>query len=157
MDLPALAILLAAALLLAVVLGILLWWRSGVGGRRARARARRAAAGEGASEHLLRSLGYIVFDRQVTRRGTLWVDGVPTPVHVRADLLVWRDGRRYVAEVKTGLRGASPTWPGTRRQLLEYGRFFPGHGLLLVLPESGRVHSLWFDADDGGGPAAGED
>lgn len=155
MDPSALAILLVAALLVAIFLGFLLWWRRGAGGRRARARAQRAAAGEGAAEHLLRSMGYIVFARQATRRGTLWVDGVPTPVQVRADLLVWRAGRRYVAEVKTGLRGASPTWPGTRRQLLEYGRFFPGHGLLLVLPEAGRVHTLWFDADDD--PERGED
>ena len=151
MDGAVSAILLLVALLAVACLALLLWWRSGAGGRLARTRARRAARGEVEAERLLRSMGYIIFARQAVRHGTLWVDGVPTPVQVRADLLVWRDGRRFVAEVKTGLRGASPTWPGTRRQLLEYGRFFPGHGLLLVLPEAGRVHALWFDAHGAGG------
>ena len=67
------------------------------------------------------------------------VDGEPVDVRVRADLLVARDGLRYVAEVKTGGQAPDPTYPPTRRQLLEYMLVFEPDGLLLVNPDEGTI------------------
>ncbi len=70
---------------------------------------------------------------------TMWIDGEPVEVGVRADLWVGLGERRYVAEVKTGGRAPDPTHPATRRQLLEYRVAFEPDGLLLVDAEEGRI------------------
>jgi hypothetical protein len=78
------------------------------------------------------------------------VDGESVPVTVRADYLVVRAGRRYVAEVKTGSTAPSAHHVATRRQLLEYRHAFEVDGVLLVDPEEDSVSEVSFP----GGPAA---
>jgi hypothetical protein len=63
---------------------------------------------------------------------------------VRADLLVQRDGALFVAEVKTGSRAPDPSFPATRRQLLEYLMVFEPDGLLLVDMEREAVMEVEF-------------
>ena len=58
---------------------------------------------------------------------------------LRADLLVTRNGRRYVAEVKTGRTAPRLDCAATRRQLLEYRIAFGVDGVLLVDAESDCV------------------
>ena len=51
---------------------------------------------------------------------------------LRADYLVARAGRRYIAEVKTGRLAPRLAHGPTRRQLLEYRAAFDVHGVILV-------------------------
>jgi hypothetical protein len=71
-------------------------------------------------------------------------DGAPHAVELRADYLVARDGREYIAEVKTGEAADSLSNSATRRQLLEYQLAFAVDGILLVCPERGRIHAIEF-------------
>jgi hypothetical protein len=75
---------------------------AGVGRRAISARRQRAARGEARAEVLLARLGYEVEARQVEAAWAVEVDGEAAPIRVRADLLVRRGARRWVAEVKTG-------------------------------------------------------
>ena len=71
-------------------------------------------------------------------------DGAAQTVDVRADLIVTRGGRRFVAEVKTGELAPRLATVATRRQLLEYAHAFDVDGVLLVDPEAGRVAEVTF-------------
>ena len=97
-----------------------------------------------AAERLLERNGFRIEDRQVTGRWTLVVDGEPVQVTCRADLLVRRRRRRFVAEVKSGELGARATAPATRRQLLEYRTVFAVDGVLLVDMVHGTIHEVSF-------------
>lgn len=96
------------------------------------------------AERLLSDQGYQVLDRQVAGSWTLSVDGHDLEATVRADLLVQKRGRTFVAEVKTGRQAADPRFPGTRRQLLEYLLIFGTDGVLLVDVDAGRVRQVVF-------------
>ncbi|MFT7520741.1 MAG: Holliday junction resolvase-like predicted endonuclease [Kiritimatiellia bacterium] len=130
----------------AAVLGMLLTWRwtRGRTGRRNRARQRVASRGERSAERLLRKAGYRLVERQVTRRWTLWVDGKPVQVSCRADLIVRRRSKRYIAEVKTGERAVDPALPATRRQLMEYQHVFDVDGIILVDMAHGLIRTVSF-------------
>jgi len=139
-------VLLGAALVVAVLSAVLLtvWlgriWRSIV----ARGRVRQGHRAESEAERLLERAGYRVEARQVTGRWELLVDGQPQPVTCRADLIVRRRRKRFIAEVKSGDHGARPTAPGTRRQLLEYARAFDVDGVLLVDMVRRRIYVVRF-------------
>lgn len=122
------------ALLLVLLLGLLLGrWLSARGRAHDSQRRNRVAQdGEHEAEAILAASGYEVVDRQVRARFAYRVDGEETEVEVRADLLVRRRGRTLVAEVKTGQSAPDPTYPPTRRQLLEYATVFGADEVLLV-------------------------
>ena len=91
--------------------------------------------------------------RQPGRNTTydLLVDGERTTVKLRADYLVSRRGRRFVAEVKSGPGGSPPRHTAaTRRQLLEYWAVFQVDGILLVDGESRQVHEITFPTPNHG-------
>ncbi len=88
---------------------------------------------------MLERAGYRVLERQTRGSWTVYADGEPVEVGLRADLLVARGGRRYVAEVKTGKLAPRLDHAATRRQLLEYRMVFGVDGVLLVDAEAGRV------------------
>jgi hypothetical protein len=110
----------------------------------ARRRMQRAADGEARAATLLRRRGFEVQDAQVPGSFVLHVDDAPHTVRLRADLIVQRRGRRYVAEVKTGAVAPRPDHRATRRQLLEYGMAYDADGVLLVDAERGAVHEVRF-------------
>jgi len=105
----------------------------------ARARSVRAVEGEGDASLLLERAGYSVVDRQVAGSWTLFADGEPVTFGLRADYLVARDGRQYIAEVKTGLLATRLSHANTRRQLLEYRLAFDVDGVILVDADAGTV------------------
>ena len=105
--------------------------------------------GEVTAEAVLEASGYAIAGRQVRATGTLEVDGKPADFEVIADLLVERDGRVAVVEVKTRERASNPTHAATRRQLREYAAVFEADDLLLVNPEEGTISTIHFP-----GPAA---
>ena len=61
-----------------------------------------------------------------------------------ADYLVERDGRRWVAEVKTGERALDLRHGPTRRQMLEYRHAFDVDGVLLVDAEGQQITRVRF-------------
>lgn len=131
---------------LAVVLTLYLRQKIGrmLARRRARQRSRRAASGEVRAETLLERLGYSIEGRQVPCSWTIWVDGEESAFPMRADLLVARGDRRYVAEVKTGNKAPKLSTAATRRQLLEYRLAYDVDGVLLVDAERDRVLDVEF-------------
>ena len=110
----------------------------------ARRRWARAAAGEALAEDLLAERGYARGRRQAG--GVGWSDcwGAPPPGAVPPDLRVVRDGRRYVAEVKTGASAPLLTNAATRRQLLEYCVAYQVDSVLLVDVEAQAVREVTF-------------
>jgi len=137
-------------LLVAVIVGLLLLlaWIGGRGGRIQRRRMRRAQRAEGDAETLLERAGYRIEGRQVTGTWPMLVNGEPVEAALRADLLVRKRRRRYVAEVKSGPVASRPTDPSTRRQLLEYRLAFDVHGVLLVDMHRRRILTIEFPGAD---------
>ena len=129
---------------LALVQTLRLWLRAASVRWRLAAQTARATAGEARAEKLLARAGYRVEARQATQRWTVSVDGAPQSITLRADFVVARRGRRYVAEVKTGDDAPDVSSPATRRQLLEYRCAFAVDGVLLVDAEARRVHAVDF-------------
>lgn len=140
MDLPWLLVLLLALLL--VGMAAAWFWERGRLARGNRGRQRVAAAGEAAAEDLVEDAGFTILERQVWAEWVMVVDGVDCVVGCRADLLVERDGERYVAEVKTGALAPDPCRPATRRQLLEYALAFDVDGLLLIDMVAAEIRSV---------------
>lgn len=134
------------ALLVVASIALAQTWRVATArsaGRRQAARARRLGAeGERRAEDLLRDAGYRVIERQVHAVYALWIDGETSEAHVRADFLVERRGRRFVADAKSGPEASRATSRATRRQLLEYRHAYAVDGVLLVDAERGRVHAI---------------
>jgi len=103
-----------------------------------------AAKAEAQAPKILQTLGYEVLGAQVQGGYTLMVDARPVAVSLRADYLVRRDGRLYIAEVKSGRVAPRLDTAATRRQLLEYRMAFAVDGVLLVNAELGSVQQVVF-------------
>ena len=134
-----------SALFASLTLGLVLrdLWRRFARARVARRRARRAIR-EQEAEKLLERAGYRLLERQAERRWTIESDGEPVEIDLRADLLVSRRGRTYVADVKTGGKAPSIRSAATRRQLLEYHVAYDTDGVLLVDMEARAIHVIEF-------------
>jgi hypothetical protein len=134
-----------AAVLAAATLGLLqttrLWWRATSRARRLRRLATRARAAEAQAARLLESRGYRIVAEQPV---TTWLIGDHQAL-VRADYLVEKGSRTYVAEVKSGADAPSLSSRATRRQLLEYFCAFDVDGVLMVDAESGTIEHVPFD------------
>lgn len=146
LDLPqwALAIGLAGALLLAALIGWLTLairrtWKAWL----LRRRMSTASSGEIVAEQWLVARGFVILERQVTRRGMLWVDGAELTFEVRADLLVRRGDVTALVEVKTG-DAADPRTAMTRRQLREYREVFGVERLFLFDATHARLSEIEF-------------
>ena len=120
-------LVLLAILLLALGWRLRRWWQAVRLGRS----RRQGARGERESHRLLEEAGYRVVSTQSCVAGHLAADGERVDFDVRFDAVVERDGRRYVAEVKTGA-AASVSRQATRRQLLEYAYVLGVDAVLLV-------------------------
>jgi hypothetical protein len=118
----------------------------------AHARGLRAMEGEVGAAALLERAGYAVLERQVPGSWTLRADGESLTFGLRADYLVSRAGRRYIAEVKTGRLAPRLSHGPTRRQLLEYGAAFDVHGVILVDADGGAMTHVELDDFAGRAP-----
>lgn len=130
--------------LIAVVQTVRIFWLQGEPSRRARRRVARAMQGERDAERFVREQGYRILAVQPEYTWQLSVDGRPAQVVLRPDLVLERDGRRYVADVKTGNSAPDPLTSSTRRQLLEYLIACKVDGVLVVDVEARRIRSLVF-------------
>ncbi len=93
---------------------------------------------------LLKRYGFELLDEEVTAPGLVQVDSRLEEYTVRADALVRRKRRTYVAEFKNGPASSSVHNRATRRQLLEYSCVFGTDGVLLVDADGGRIHYVRF-------------
>lgn len=135
-----------AAFALLLTLSASLAYRNGRSKRNA-ARARRLGKrGETRAKKLLLAKGYRILETQTSKALTFLVDGKKVTTHLRADFLLERRGRRYVADAKAGEKAPSPTNAATRRQLLEYATAYDVDGVLLVDASGGNVLSVEFPA-----------
>ncbi|HUS64382.1 MAG TPA: hypothetical protein VMZ28_07550 [Kofleriaceae bacterium] len=130
---------------LLVVQTLRLRWRAFATRRRLGLQAVRAQAGEARAATLLGRRGYAVVARQAPGAWQVRRGDEAQAFTLRADYLVERGGRRFVAEVKTGAAAPSLSASATRRQLLEYACAFDVDGVLLVDPEAGTVEEVVFE------------
>lgn len=133
------------ALLCVLALAIGLWLARVLRGSASQRRNAIAQSGEREAELLLRDAGYRVVERQARARWSILVDDEPVEFEVRADLVVSRGARRFVAEVKTGERAPDLRHGPTRRQLLEYALVFGADEVLLVDVPAGQVRRVVFE------------
>lgn len=111
-------------------------------------RVKRGREAEKDAYELFKRQGFMVLDQQISTRVTYLVDGIAQESTVRADYLVSKDGKTYIAEVKSGGSAPNPTYPQTRRQLLEYALLFHNPNLLLVDMEAEEIREIQFPALD---------
>ena len=139
---PLLWLALGALLILGVWVGSA-WssWR--VRRRIARHRAL-GRLGEARALGLLDKAGYQIESEQASSHLEVIIDGARQTCLVRADFIVRKRGKRYVAETKGGEVSASLTTAATRRQLLEYTLAFDTDGVLLVDAARGEIHEVSF-------------
>lgn len=93
--------------------------------------SKRAKLGEKEAEKLLQSKGYTILSSQERRSVVMYLDGEPCESFVRADYIVKKGGKTYLAEVKTG-KQANVHLPNVRRQLFEYQNIFDTDGILFI-------------------------
>ena len=144
-----------ATLVLAIAAGLWFACRRWYARWSRRRRWSRAQTAEAHAALLLERLGYTVLGTQVEKAYGLAVDGQSMSIAVRADYLVRRAGRRFVAEVKSGRLAPLLATPSTRRQLLEYLVAFQADGVLLVDGETQRVHEVVFPLPARAVPSSG--
>lgn len=113
-------------------------------GRRVAGHRKLGADGERRARSLLKKEGYRIQAEQSSGSYSLLVDGERVPVRLRADFIVERRGRLYVAEVKSGEESVKVTGRATRRQLLEYLFAFEVHGVLLLDMQESCIREVSF-------------
>lgn len=114
-----------------------------------------ARRGEKEARFFLEKRGYDVLGEQVTAAYEVVVDGAPITISLSADYLVARNGRRFVAEVKTGEAAPKIETRATRRQLLEYHVAFGADGVLLVDMTARAVREVVFPIPEPRSPPFG--
>ncbi|MCB9666784.1 MAG: hypothetical protein H6715_01530 [Myxococcales bacterium] len=129
----------------ALLYGMLASWL-GASRRRwkARRRSRVAIEGEQAAIALLEAYGYSIVATQCSKTWHIEVDGAQRAIALRADAIVERHGRQFVAEIKTGEMATQLETAATRRQLLEYLVAYQADGALLVNVPRKTVHEVVF-------------
>ncbi len=136
----------ALSVLLLLVVGLLLGLllaRRAVR-RRVAASRKLGERGRKRAHKLLRRYGFEVLDTEVSAPGLVQVDSELHEYVVRADALVRRKRRTYVAEFKGGPEASTIHHSATRRQLLEYACVFGVDGVLLVDAHRDRIHYVRF-------------
>lgn len=91
---------------------------------------------------LLKKHGFDILDVQKSASYFIYVNGKPREIKVRADVIVKKGKKIYVAEVKSGKTSPSMNLPATRRQLLEYYLVYRPSGLLLVDMEQEKIKTI---------------
>jgi Holliday junction resolvase-like predicted endonuclease len=91
---------------------------------------------------LLKKYGFDILDVQKGASYFIFINGRPKEIKVRADVIVKKGGKVYVAEVKSGKTSPSADIPATRRQLLEYYLVYKPAGILLVDMEQQKIKTI---------------
>jgi hypothetical protein len=131
----------------AVIVGLLIAWWIARTIRRLRAwwSRRLGSRGEDIARTLLTKAGYAILDDQSCQDCSYQVDDETISYTVRADFIVERQGKRFIAEAKNGAMASDPRCSATRRQLLEYSVVFQADGVLLVDVPGRRIRRVLFE------------
>ena len=137
-------LLIISSIILFIWLGwkIRLWWKNFL----FMLLRKRGKKGEQNSIMLLEKNGYRIIEEQMKLNGYFFVDDALSKFDLRPDLLVEKDGVKYIAEVKTG-DVASPFNRNTRRQLHEYSFYSNNDIILLVDPIKKSIKKISFKKD----------
>ena len=92
---------------------------------------------------LLKKNGYKIESFQTTAKGKLLQDDETVSFFIRADLIVSKGKKKFIAEVKSG-KAASIEEINTRRQLLEYSKVFNNKNLILIDTEKNKIKKIEF-------------
>jgi hypothetical protein len=103
-----------------------------------------ARAGERSAADLLKEKGYSLEETQKVSKLPMWVNGKQFSYSVRPDGFAFKEGKKYLVEIKTGKIANNPIHSPTRRQLLEYFHGFSVEGILLVDAEASEIHHVHF-------------
>lgn len=106
--------------------------------------ARRA---ENTAIRYLQKAGYKILDIQKRVQVKTKIDGELYSNTIIADMVVQKQGKQYLVEVKTGKQTEKITAPAIRRQLLEYYLIFKPHGLLFLDMMEKKLHRIEFQID----------
>ena len=104
---------------------------------------RRGKKAEKKAIRLLKKNGYKVQNYQPIAKGHVLQDSEKVYFDIRADLIVSKDKKLYIAEVKSGA-AASIKEINTRRQLLEYSKVFENNNLILIDTEKNKIKKIEF-------------
>ena len=104
---------------------------------------RRGRKAEQKAIKLLKKNGYKIESFQTTAKGKLLQDDETVSFFIRADLIVSKDKKKFIAEVKSG-KAASIEEINTRRQLLEYSKVFNNKNLILIDTEKNKIKKIEF-------------
>jgi hypothetical protein len=96
------------------------------------------------TEKLLRQCGYQILGKNQKGTVLIDVDGASHLGSLEAEYTVKKNGKSYVAVLKSGEGLFDPTEPALRRRLVEYDRVFGLSGLLLVDAQEGEIHKVSF-------------
>ena len=104
---------------------------------------RRGKKAEKKAIKLLNRNGYKIEDYQPIAKGHVFQDNEKVYFNIRADLIVSKDKKIFIAEVKAGT-SASIKEINTRRQLLEYSKVFDNKNLILIDTEKNNIKKIEF-------------
>ncbi|KXG78154.1 hypothetical protein AN618_05460 [Fervidicola ferrireducens] len=107
-----------------------------------RRRRKKARICEKKAIDLLKKYGFDILDVQKSASYFIFINGKPKEIKVRADVIVKKGRKVYVAEVKSGKTSPLLNVPATRRQLLEYYLVYKPAGLLLVDMEQEKIKTI---------------
>ncbi len=105
----------------------------------------RGARAEVLAAKLLKKSGYTILREQASLTWRVLLQDKWVPVEMRADYLVSKSGKRFIAEVKSGKSAPRIETASTRRQLLEYRLAYNVDGVLLVDMEAEKILDVEFD------------
>lgn len=105
-------------------------------------RIKKAKRSEYKAIRFMESNGFEVIGLQKKCVYTLFIDNKPHKITVKADMIVKKGNKIYVAEVKSGEKVTSPKYTDTRRQLLEYYMVYRPSGLILVDMEKQELRTV---------------
>ena len=104
---------------------------------------RKGKKGEKKAIKLLKKNGYKIESFQTTAKGKLLQNNEVVNFFIRADLIVSKNNKKYIAEVKSG-KAASIEEINTRRQLLEYSSVFNNKNLILIDTKKNKIKKIEF-------------
>lgn len=105
--------------------------------------SKKAIRGEKKGEKLLVKNGYDIIEEQVSGSVEYFINGEKYESTVRADFLVVKAGKYYIAEIKTG-KQANISLPSVRRQMMEYQHVFEPEAILFVNMEDETIEEVSF-------------
>ena len=91
----------------------------------------RAKLGESEAMKLLQQEGYHIIEEQARMPVKMMIGKERYESFIKADFIVEKNHKRYLAEVKTG-KQANPRLPNVRRHLFEYQNLFETDGILFI-------------------------